>query len=420
MSHVDCDTVPFMWQWAKNFVLFDNFAQTIIGPSTPNAIAIIAGQSGETQWALHNEEGPKVSYVGTPGIGLGAIYTSQVTPSVSNDFVPVIADPGPFPGSNLDHNAVKPPYNFDANAANPTHQPDLRDADAVLHGRQHPPDHRQRPGRQGRPRRRPAGHPRSSNCTTSRSPGAGTSRASTRTTSPIPTSKQGTGTPNPNNDAGLYTGYVLHHNGPEYFGYLGDNTEVLKDDLHGVQDFFDAVENKTLPDAGGVFYVRGGYNNNDGLVPIDPNPAIQHAFLGNDDHPAYSDAQISEALAADTINAIANSPYWSQSAIIITYDETDGLYDHVQPKVRSHLADGTPHAGGPRIPTILISPYAAAGTISHQYSEHSSVIKLINEIFGLVPLAMLPDEVHGRELGQPISASPTSAPPTTRPMSSAT
>src|ERR1700722_18601026 len=45
IGHIDCDTIPFMWQWAKNFVLFDNFHQTIVGPSTPNAIAIIAGQS---------------------------------------------------------------------------------------------------------------------------------------------------------------------------------------------------------------------------------------------------------------------------------------------------------------------------------------------------------------------------------------
>ena len=54
---------------------------------------------------------------------------------------------------------------------------------------------------------------------------------------------------------------------------------------------------------------------------------------------------------------------------------------------------------GPRIPTLLISPYAKSGTISHHYSEHGSVIKFINELFGLVPLAVLPDEVKGREMG---------------------
>jgi phospholipase C len=192
---------------------------------------------------------------------------------------------------------------------------------------------------------------------------------------------------------------VLHHNGPQYFGYLGDNTQVLANNLHGAADFFTAVENRTLPQGGGVFYLRGGYNNNDGLVPIDPTPAIQHAFLGNDDHPAYSDQQISEAFAARAINDIVNSPYWRECAIIITYDETDGFYDHVSPLRRSTFADGSQLAAGPRIPTIVISPYAASGKISHRYSEHGSVIKFINELFGLTPLASLPDERRGRELG---------------------
>jgi phospholipase C len=192
---------------------------------------------------------------------------------------------------------------------------------------------------------------------------------------------------------------VLHHNGPQYFGYLADNPQVLNNNLHGAKDFFDAVEGRTLPRDGGVFYLRGGYDNNDGLVPVDPTPAIQHAFIGNDDHPAYSDQQISEAFAARAINDIANSPYWRESVIIITYDETDGFYDHVSPSRRTTFADGSPLEAGPRIPTILISPYAMPGKISHHYSEHGSVIKFINELFGLVPLASLPDEVKGRQMG---------------------
>ena len=62
LSHIDCDTIPSCGSWAKNFVLFDNFHQSIVGPSTPNAIAIIAGQSGQTQWALHPEQGATVTY----------------------------------------------------------------------------------------------------------------------------------------------------------------------------------------------------------------------------------------------------------------------------------------------------------------------------------------------------------------------
>ncbi|MEX3899860.1 alkaline phosphatase family protein [Paraburkholderia sp. BR10954] len=102
---------PLHGHWAKNFVLFDNFHQTIVGPSTPNAIALIAGQSGQTQWARHNDQGPTVTYANSAFQNpLGASYGSQIMPTTSNAYVPVVGDPGPFPGSNLDTNAVKPPY----------------------------------------------------------------------------------------------------------------------------------------------------------------------------------------------------------------------------------------------------------------------------------------------------------------------
>jgi len=410
VGHIDCDTIPFMWHWAKNFVLFDNFRQTIVGPSTPNAIAIIAGQSGQTQWALHPNEGATVTYANsafpTP---IGASYGSNVMPSTSNAFVPVVNDPGPFPGSNLDQSPVKPPFNFDENPANPTlnltfatlplsfmganigkiiasdpnPSADLRDVqqDIRIIGALNP------------------------------SVNWGWFQQGFNANDvPDPYEPQNSTTPNPTNDPGLNTGYILHHNGPQYFGYLADNPHVLNTNLHGANDFFQAVENRTLPRGGGVFYLRGGYDNNDGLVPVDPTPAIQHAFIGNDDHPAYSDQQISEAFAARAINDIASSPYWPESAIIITYDETDGFYDHVSPQRRSTFADGTQLAAGPRIPTILISPYAASGTISHRYSEHGSVIKFINELFDLTPLAKLPDERHARQLGNVTVGQPNLGP----------
>ena len=55
MSHIDCDTIPFFWQYASRFTIFDNIFATEDTPSTPNAIAMIAGQSGETQWVKHPE-----------------------------------------------------------------------------------------------------------------------------------------------------------------------------------------------------------------------------------------------------------------------------------------------------------------------------------------------------------------------------
>jgi phospholipase C len=399
IGHIDCDTIPFMWSWAQHFVLFDNFHQTVVGPSTPNAIAIIAGQSGETQWALHPDEGASVAYANPsfPNV-LGASYGSKITPSNSSAYVPIVSDPGPFPGSNLDTNAVKPPYNFDEDPATPTlnltfaTQPlsfmgsnietiiksdpnpaaDLRDVQDDI--------------------REIAAFDRPVNW--------GWYQQGFNANDALDPFEPPGGPTSPTTTPSANSGYILHHNGPQYFAYLADNPQVLNSNLHGAKDFFDAVEGRKLPEDGGVFYLRGGYDNNDGLVPVNPTPAIQNAFIGNDDHPGYSDQQISEALAARAIADIANSRYWSQSAIIITYDETDGFYDHVPPAKRTTFADGSILEAGPRIPTLLISPYAASGKISHRYSEHGSVIKFVNELKGLVPLSRLPDEQRARDLGK--------------------
>jgi phospholipase C len=372
MAHDDCDTVPFLWQYASRFTLLDNFYQTIIGPSTPNALAMIAGQSGVTQWALH------------PDLGSNNTGSSVVQ---ATGGLPIIADPGPFPGSNLDMSPIKPPYNpGDENPNNPT----LNQTYASL-----PLSFMQNQAHQ----------------ITQSDENPGLDLADVQNdintigneaNMPVNWGWYQEGYDREPTDKGSQTShatYVLHHNGPQYFGYVGDNPTELAH-LHGLNDFMKDVSHGNLPSAGGVFYVRGGYGNNDGLKPVDPNPAVQAAFSGSDDHASYSDTQISESLIADEVNAIARSPYWSQSAIIITYDETDGDYDHTQPGMRLLDPEGNPLTPGPRIPAIVISPYSEAHVVDHDYSEHGSVIKFIDELYNLTPLSELPDEARGRKLGK--------------------
>jgi phospholipase C len=149
-----------------------------------------------------------------------------------------------------------------------------------------------------------------------------------------------------------------------------------------------------------VFYIRGGYQNQMGLTPhtTPATPAAEKAAIeaskaGDDDHPGYSDRQLSEAMAARVINTIAGNPQlWAHSAIIITYDESDGFYDHVPPRILSYGPDGLPLARGIRVPLILISPYARTHAVSHAEGDHNAVIETINAIFDLPPLASLPEE----------------------------
>ena len=105
-------------------------------------------------------------------------------------------------------------------------------------------------------------------------------------------------------------------------------------------------------------------------------------------------------MAARVINAIASNPeIWKQCAIIITYDESDGFYDHVPPRILSYGPDGLPLSRGIRVPLILISPYARTHAVSHVEGDHNAVIETINTIFGLPALASLPDEAQALAAG---------------------
>ena len=203
----------------------------------------------------------------------------------------------------------------------------------------------------------------------------------------------------PTDANGTHASYITHHNGPQYFGYIANNPDMSAH-LRGLEDFFTGVNQGLLPPNGGVFFVKGGYLNIFGMKPADPDPAVQRNFLGDDDHPAYSDAQISEALLAKSVNAIARSKYWGQCAIIITWDDSEGDYDHLPPPIRSYGPDKSVITDGPRVPLLVISPYARVHHISREVGDHGSVVKFADMLFGLTPLAQLPDEISGRDKGK--------------------
>ncbi len=369
MSHVDCDTAPFLWSYADRFTLFDNFFDTVIGPSTPNAIAMIAGQSGETQWVKHPE---LASNVNTTNMQLPV--TADPQPFWGSALAPLGSVPQPTesgetptssPAANLTFATL--PLSFMGKDIVATTSSDINPSFDLLDVQE---DIKKIAGDGNKPINWGWFQ-------------EGYDHESTDPTNTVTNST-----------------YIAHHNAPQYFGYEANNPVETKAHLHGLGDFYAAVTNQSLPTDGGVFYVRGGYGNLDKLVPRAPSAAVKAAFQGNDDHPGYSDAQISEALLADNVNAIAASPYWKDSAIIITYDETDGLFDHTKPQIRSFDPNGLALDQGPRIPMILISPYARVHAISHEVTEHGSIIKLIDSIFNLTPLADLPDEAAARELGK--------------------
>jgi phospholipase C len=106
-------------------------------------------------------------------------------------------------------------------------------------------------------------------------------------------------------------------------------------------------------------------------------------FAGRDtEHPGYTDEVRGQQHVADLVRAIQNSDIWEETAIIITYDENGGRWDHVVPPVRN---DGW--GTGVRVPTIVISPFARHGYIDHEQYETVSILKLVEFRFNLAPLA---------------------------------
>lgn len=103
----------------------------------------------------------------------------------------------------------------------------------------------------------------------------------------------------------------------------------------------------------------------------------------NNEHPGYTDVVRGQQHVADLINAVRNSNIWNTSAIIVTYDENGGRWDHVPPPVRAD------HWGtGVRVPAILISPLTSGGYINHTQYETVSILKFLESRFNLAPLAM--------------------------------
>jgi phospholipase C len=87
------------------------------------------------------------------------------------------------------------------------------------------------------------------------------------------------------------------------------------------------------------------------------------------------------------VNAIGSSPYWANTAIIITWDDWGGWYDHVAPKV---INDGTSWGSGYvygfRVPLIVVSPYAKTAYISHTTHDFGSILKFIETTYNLPSL----------------------------------
>ena len=106
-----------------------------------------------------------------------------------------------------------------------------------------------------------------------------------------------------------------------------------------------------------------------------------------DGHAVYSDPLDEQTFLVNTINHLQKLPRWKHMAIVISYDDSDGWYDHAAEPIVSHsntTMDGPAAATdntmsvparcgyGPRLPLLLISPYAKRNYVSHTVTDQKS------------------------------------------------
>ena len=131
-----------------------------------------------------------------------------------------------------------------------------------------------------------------------------------------------------------------------------------------------------------------------------PSVSFLKAAAYEDGHAGYSDPLDEQRFLTDTINKIEQSPDWSNTAIVIAYDDSDGWYDHVMGPIVRHSESksdaltgegqcgsvpATPPAGfendrcgfGPRLPLLVISPWAKQNFVDNSLTDQSSILSFI-------------------------------------------
>jgi acid phosphatase len=155
--------------------------------------------------------------------------------------------------------------------------------------------------------------------------------------------------------------YLPHHQPFNYFAQFAPGTHDRSTHLKDGDDFLRDLREGTLPQVS--FYKPAG------------------RFT---EHPAFSDVVTGDLHITELLRRLRQSPQWNEMAVIVTYDENGGFWDHVPPP----SGDGWGDRWGPgtRIPTIIVSPYAKRDFIDRTTYDTTSIIKFITRRFGLEPL----------------------------------
>jgi phospholipase C len=167
-----------------------------------------------------------------------------------------------------------------------------------------------------------------------------------------------------------------HHLRPTSVANIGKSDQA--NHQYDSSDFFDALNAGNFPEV--VFLKAPGFQ---------------------DGHAGYSDPLAEQQFVVDTINRLQASPEWRNTAVIISYDDSDGWYDHQmgpiltpsttnQDTLTGPGACGDPKPGavqgkcglGPRLPLLVVSPLAKRNFVDHSTTDQSSILRFIEDNWG--------------------------------------
>jgi phospholipase C len=138
---------------------------------------------------------------------------------------------------------------------------------------------------------------------------------------------------------------------------------------------------------------------------LDPKFVNEAEGTSADDHP-LADIRAGDAFLSQVFHPVASGPGWDKTVLVVNYDEWGGFFEHVEPRrITAGVTIGAAPASGVdtdlntegkvlsgfRVPCIVVSPFTRVGTkqaaaVTHNFYDHTSVLKLIEWRWGLEPL----------------------------------
>jgi phospholipase C len=183
--------------------------------------------------------------------------------------------------------------------------------------------------------------------------------------------------------------YSAHHNPFEYYASTANPDHLAPSSPAAIGRTDQANHEYDLSDFTDALNGTGGAKL----------PAVSYlkAAEYQDGHPGYSDPLDEQTFLVNEINAIEQSKYWSSTAIVVTYDDSDGWYDHQAPTIISGSNDASQDAAictsvavtvgttndrcgfSQRLPLVVISPWTRQNYVSSNLTDTASVVKFIED-----------------------------------------